>query len=209
MKIRFLISFIVGFSCHFLIAQDSISFPKHHLSAGYLGSSFTRPGAVISHSYHLWGVDKTKETKKGKIKPRFFELNMLNRAGFYNHKQNHFAALLSTGVEFSFVRKKGAFVSMGPQIGYLQRFLNEDTYVVDENGLVGRKRFSGNAQFTIGLQTRFGKDFSYNNPNNPFGWYLGSNLLWAMPFGTGVVNSSLIELGVFCSITQRKCRIKG
>ena len=186
-----------------MAAQDSISFPKHQLSTGYLGSSFTRPGAVISHTYHLWGVDKTKKTKKGKIKPRFFELNVLNQVGFYNHKQNHFAALLSTGVQFGFIRKKGSFISLGPQLGYLQRFLNEDTYLVDENGLVERNRFAGNAQFTFGIQSRFGKDFSYNNPDNPFGWYLGSNLLWAMPFGTGVVNSSLIELGVFYSLSNK------
>lgn len=203
MKIRFLIAFVFCFSCYLSTAQDSISFSKHQIGAAYLGSSFTRPGVVFSHQYHLWGVDKTKETKKGKIKPRFWELSLINRAGFYNHKQNHFAALLSTGAQFSFVRKKGRFASFGPQIGYLHRFLNEDTYVVDENGLVERKRFAGNAQFTIGLQTRIGKDFSYNNPDNPFGWYLGSNLLWAMPFGTGVVNSSLIELGVFYSLSKK------
>ena len=200
MKIRFLFVFL--FLHFFLAAQENVNFSKHQLGVAYLGSSFTRPGAVFSHQYHLWGVDKTKETKKGKIKPRFWELSMINRAGFYNHKQNHFAALLSTGAQFSFVRKKGRFISIGPQVGFLQRFLNEDTYVVDENGVVERKRFAGNAQFTFGLQTRFGKDFSYNNPDNHFGWYLGSNLLWAMPFGTGVVNSSLIELGVFYSLSK-------
>jgi len=203
MEIRFLLALIFLFSHYFLLAQENENFEKHQVGVAYLANSITRPGVVFSHQYHLWGIDKTKETKKGKIKPRFFELDLLNRAGFYNHKQNHFAALLSTGIQFSFIRKKGSFVSLGPQVGFQQRFLNEDTYVVNENGLVERKYFAGNSLFTIGLQSRIGKDFSYNNPDNCFAWYLASNLLWGMPFGTGVINSSLIELGVFYSLSAK------
>jgi len=203
MKFRFLLAFLFLFLCDLVEAQEKQIFPKHQVGIAYLGSSFTRPGIVLSHQYHLWGVDKTKENKKGKIKPRFFELSLFNRTGFYNHKQNHLAFMLSTGAQFSFFRKEGAFISLGPQIGFQQRLLNEDTYTVSENGLVERKRFSGNSLFTIGLQSRIGKDFSYNNPDNHFGWYLGSNLLWSMPFGIGVINSSLIELGIFYSLSKK------
>jgi hypothetical protein len=185
-----------------LYAQETTISPKHQISAGYMGSNFVRPGAVISHYYKFWEADKTKTTKKGKIKPRLLELNIVNRAGFYNHKQNHLGAMLTTGVQISLIRKKGKFLSIGPQTGYFQRFLNEDTYIVSETGEVQRKHFSGTAQWTIGLQTRIGKDFSYNNPDNRFGWYLASNLLWSMPFGSGYINSSLVELGVFYSLKK-------
>jgi len=161
MKIRFLMVFLFLFLHCFMSAQEEAIFPKHRLGVAYLASSFTRPGAVLSHQYHLWGVDKTKETKKGKIKPRFFELAFINRLLFYNHKQNHLALMLSTGAQFSFFRKEGKFVSIGPQIGFQQRFLNEDTYTVNEAGVVERNRFSGDSMFTFGLQTRIGKNFSF------------------------------------------------
>jgi len=187
----------------FLLAQETPKIPKHQIALAYAGNNFTRPGTVVTHQYQLWHKDKSKTTKRGKLKPRWFKLNTFSRAGFYNHKQNHTAVFLTSGLQFSFIRKKGAFFALGLQTGLQQRFTNEDTYTVSENGEVSRNRFSGNTQWTNGLQTRVGNDFSYKNPNNPFGWYLGSNLLWSLPFGAGILSSSIVELGVFYSLPTK------
>lgn len=170
--------------------------PKHHLSLSYFGNNFTRPGVAFGNSYLFWHRQRRKTTKKGKVKEKQLGLSWENTLSLYNQKRNHTGVLLQSGITFTRVKKKGALIGIGLFLGYKRNFLNEDTYTVSAQGEITKVNLAGQSAFISGFQTRLGKDFSYKNPTNPWGWFLESTLYWEVPFGTTLISRNALELGI-------------
>lgn len=176
-----------------LLAQKP--FPKHQLEVSYFGETYTHAGTSVIYNYIIRQKEKSKTTKKGKVKTRFIQYHSANRIAFYVHPKNHNGWLVTSGLYIQRSKKNGWFVGAGLQAGYQLKFLNEDTYQIN-NGSVERVRWNSQSAFVTGFGTRLGKDFSFKNPDNRFGWQINSSIIWSSPF---LVNSQLvsfIELGL-------------
>lgn len=187
------------FAC-LLLLLTPLCAQQHRVMLSYFGEGLTHPGISVGHNLIMQEWVKERTTKKGKTKQKTYSLAINNRFAFYNHNKNHTGLLLATGFSFSRVKNRGPFISIGPFVGAMQRILNEDTYTVDKQGNVHRLPLASNFNGIVGLSTRLGKDFSKIGSNNQIGWFLGSNLFVAFPFGTTFIIQNAIELGVFYKI---------
>ena len=189
------ISFLAIFSfvAFSLIAQNP--FPKHQLEVNYFGETFTHAGTSVIYNYIIHQKEKSTTTQKGKVKTHFIQYHSTNRVAFYVHPRNHNGWLITSGLYIQRSKKSGWFIGAGLEAGYQLKLLNEDTYQIN-NGTVERVRWNSQSAFVTGLGTRFGKDFSFKNLNNRFGWQINSSIIWSSPF---LINNQLInfiELGL-------------
>jgi hypothetical protein len=173
---------------------------RHRMMLSYFGETITHPGVSIGHQLIMEEWEKKRTTKKGKVKQKTYQLNVDHRLAMYNHARNHAGLLLSSGISFSRIKSKGTFFRIGIWGGAMQKWLNEDTYEVDADGNIRRIPLAGHLNGVVGLSTQLGKDFSKLNPGSRMGWFIGSNLFLAFPFGTTYLMQNAIELGISYSI---------
>ena len=184
-----------------VLSQKPIS--HHQLEVNYFGETYTHAGTSILYNYIIHQKEKSKITKKGKVKTHFIQYRSANRIAFYVHPQNHNGWLVTSALNVQRSKKNGWFVGTGLQAGYQLKFLNEDTYQIN-NGSVERIRWISQSAFVTGFGVQLGKDFSFKNPQNRFGWQINSSILWSSPFQITSQLINFIELGLSYDLSPKR-----
>jgi hypothetical protein len=80
-------------------------------------------------------------------------------ATFYYHQHLHNAFSLTGGYAFRRRNPSGFYRQLRPFLGVSKTFLNEETYRVNEQGVVELSKFAGDFYSTAGLNLELGKVF--------------------------------------------------
>ena len=121
-------------------------------------SNTTYPGLNAEHETVFINKDKTKTTKKGKIKNKSRQIIGGINAGFYVHPNSHFGVISTYDIKYQKLTKKQFYYNTGLGFGFNTNFIGE-TYKVTDAGEVKRVPLSSSSYLTPHFQLTAGRQF--------------------------------------------------
>lgn len=162
------------------------------VSISYLGDYiFTKPGVKLSMENTIRQTILKKRSSKIVLNSIYYPINL----SWYNHKGYNSALMLSSGIGYRSLHKKGLFFGSGLNLGIMRTFINGTTYTVDDSGEISTTTggyFYGN----INISLEAGYDFSKRSKSLPLSSFLKLNGLTQFPYNSGSVFHIMAEIGI-------------